>query len=75
MFDIRCPTDEGELAHLPDTAANVAGVYASLRDDIRGGTRHTAGFAHAVRLSHLIDALFSSAQAGRRVEADGWPVR
>lgn len=67
--------DDGELAHLTDTAVNVAGVYASLRDDIRNGTRHTTGFSHAAQLSHLIDDLFSSAQAGRRVEGEGWPVR
>ena len=38
--------DEGELAGLPDAVANVAGVYAALRDDI-------ARFGHAAKLTRI----------------------
>ncbi len=67
--------DEGELAPLPDAVANVAGVYAALRDDIAGGTTLAAGFDHAVKLTRLIgDALESSRTGSRRPAAD-WPER
>ena len=68
----RVRVDEGELAGLPDTAANVGGVYAALRDDIRQGGRRAAGFDHAVRLSQFVEALFASSADGRRREAGDW---
>lgn len=68
------PVDEGELAALPDTAANVAGVYAALRDDILFGTSTVPDFHHAVRLAHLVDAVLSSAATGARLSAHDWPA-
>lgn len=61
----RVAVDEGELAGLPDPAVNVAGVYAALRDDIRGGVIRVAGFSHAVKLSQLIENVFLSSDEGR----------
>ncbi len=58
--------DEGELAAMPDTAANVAGVYAALRDDIAGGAATVPSFDHAVRLSRLIEEVCASAETGTR---------
>ena len=65
--------DEGELAPMPAAAANVAGVYAALRDDIAGGTFTVAGFDHALKLTQLVTDILSSSHAGRRTKAAGWP--
>ncbi len=67
--------DEGELAALPDTAANVGGVYAALRDGIRGGASHVADFDHAVALTRLVTDLFDASAAGTRKVAADWPSR
>ena len=67
------PVDEGELASLPDAAANVAGLYAALRDAIRGGTFNAAGFDHAARLTRLVEDVLESSKTGRRVNAAAWP--
>lgn len=66
--------DEGELSKLPDEAANVAGIYAALRDDIAHGTSIAPGFEHAVRLARLIDDVTSSSRTGMRKPAADWPV-
>ncbi len=66
--------EEGELAAMPDAAANVAGVYAALRDDIANGSFTVPGFDHAVALTRLITDLLASSQSGRRATASGWPV-
>ncbi len=65
--------DEGELIAMPDAAANVAGVYANLRDDIANGSFTVPGFDHAVRLTQLITDLLASSKSGRRATASGWP--
>lgn len=65
--------DEGELAGLPDAAANVAGVYAALRDDILNATATVPDFDHAARLSRLIDDMLASAGTGTRRPAADWP--
>ena len=57
---VRQQVDEGELAALPDAAVNVAGVYASLRDDIAAGTRTAADFEHALRLTHLVETVLAA---------------
>lgn len=67
------PVDEGELGTMPDAAANVAGVYAALRDDIAGGTSNAAGFGHAVRLTRLVADLLASSRTGSRTPAADWP--
>lgn len=67
--------DEGELASIPDAAANVAGIYAALRDGIAHGRRTVADFEHAVALTQLVTDLFDSSANGHRVDADGWPER
>ena len=64
----------GETAGLPEPAVNVAGVYAALRDDIRHHTSTVPNFDHAVRLSHLIEDLRTSAAAQRTVTPTAdWP--
>lgn len=65
--------DEGESAGLPDGAANVAGLYAALRDDIARGTNTVADFHHAIRLARLIEDATASSQAGVRKQAADWP--
>ncbi len=65
--------DEGEAASMPDMAANVAGVYAALRDDILRGTSTVPDFHHAVRLTRLIDDVMSSARTGTRKLVMDWP--
>lgn len=65
--------DEGELSGLPAEAANVAGIYAALRDDIARGTATVPGFDHAVRLTHLVGDLLDSAGTGTRRSAREWP--
>ena len=64
-------TDAG--SDLADGAANVAAIYADLRDDIARGTGTVAGFPHAVQLARLIEAAMISSQDGRRVPATDWP--
>jgi len=66
--------DEGEMAVMPDTAANVAGVYVALRDDILQGTSTVPDFDHAVRLARLIDAICTSGERGNRESAADWPT-
>ena len=68
------PVDEGEVGPMPDGAANVAGVYAGLRDDIARGTHTVPDFDHAVRLTRLIQDLLSSSRDGTRRPAAGWPT-
>jgi len=65
--------DEGELAALPDAAANVAGVYAALRDDILNATQTAPDFEHAVRLTRLVDDALAASDSGARKAASGWP--
>ncbi len=60
--------DEGEAAAMPDTAVNVALVYAALREDIHRGTSTVPDFAHAVRLTRLLDELLSSSRTGIRTQ-------
>ena len=66
--------DEGEMAGMPDSAANVAGMYAELRDDIRNGSSNAPDFEHAVRLTRLMDDLIASARDGERRPAADWPT-
>ena len=65
--------DEGELASLPDAAANVGGVYAGLRDAIDGGSSVVADFDHAVRLTRLVTDLLASSETGARSTSRDWP--
>ena len=67
--------DEGEVASMPDTAANVAGVYAALRDDILHGTTTVLGFDHALRLARLVEDVCTSGQTGTRKPAADWPTQ
>ena len=66
--------DEAEIGPMPDPAANVAGMYAALRNDILSETSTAPDFAHAVRLTRLIDDVMSSARTGTRTSAASWPV-
>lgn len=65
--------EERELAGMIDTAANVAGVYAMLRDDINDKSSTAPGFDHAVRLTRLLDDLLDSSRTGTRKPAADWP--
>lgn len=66
--------DEGPFAPLSDAAINVAGVYAALRDDIVCGTANAADFAHAVRLTRLIEDVLAAAQIDTGSNGSDWPV-
>ena len=63
------PLAHDELQSFSDEAANVAGMYTLLHNDIQNNTRTAPDFAHAVRLSRLLDDVLASADQGRRVEA------
>lgn len=67
------PVEEGEVAALPDEAADVALTYAALRADIRNGTSSAPGFDHAVRVARLVEDMVHSSRTGRRMSAAGWP--
>lgn len=69
------PVEDGEASGMPDTAINVAGVYAAMRDDILANTRENAGFAQAVELTRLVEGVLRSSEAGAWVAAEGWPTR
>jgi predicted dehydrogenase len=62
------PVDEGEARTMPDSAANVSGSYAALRDDINQGTSSAPDFHQAVLLSRLMDREMESTRAGTRVQ-------
>lgn len=66
--------DEGPLASMPDAAANVAGLYALLREDILNGTRTAPDFDHAVGLNRFVDAVLRSSSRGVREAESGWPT-
>ncbi len=60
------PVAAGPVAG-PETAVNVAALYAALRDDILNGTATAPDFGHAVRAARLLeDALASSATGERK---------
>ena len=67
--------DEGELAGMPEAAANVAAMYAALRDDIAGNTRTVPDFDHAVKLSRLLTAVKRSSKSGQRAQQADWPEK
>ncbi|MEH2141411.1 Gfo/Idh/MocA family protein [Nostoc sp.] len=67
--------DDGETGLMPDTAANVAGLYAVLRDDIALGTSTAPDFTHAVRVARLVDDVLLSARTGTRRSAADWPLQ
>ena len=64
--------DEGEVAGLPAEAANVAAMYAALRDDIVSGSSTVPNFEPAAHLSKLVHDVLSSAQSGARKIDEGW---
>ncbi len=66
--------DEGETALMTDEAANVAGIYVALRNDIYSGTSTAPDFEHALRLAKLVDDVMSSAHTGTRMKAANWPL-
>ncbi len=67
------PVEEGEIATMSDEAANVASVYAALRDDIGSGRSTVPDFHHAVRLARLIDDVTTSSEDGSRKTSAEWP--
>lgn len=62
-FEAVAPATSGEV---PDSAVNVAEVYAQLAADIRDDTRIVPDFSHAVRLTRLIREVLESAETGQR---------
>ena len=69
------PVDETEVASMPDAAANVAGVYAALRDDILRSSKTVPGFDDALRLARLIEDVCTSGQTGAKRAAADWPTQ
>ena len=67
------PIDEGEAGAMPAEAANVAGMYAALRDDILTGKSTVPDFEHAVRLARLIEDVTASSETGSRKQVVDWP--
>ena len=66
------PVDEGEAATMTDEAANVASMYAALRDDILSGKSMVPDFDHAVTIAKLLDDVAASSRTGaRKVYIDG----
>ena len=65
--------DEGKLAAMPDAAANVAGVYATLRNDVLNATKTAPDFDHAVRMTRLVNDALAASESGARKAASGWP--
>ena len=66
--------DEGEIAQdMADAAANVAGMYATLRDDIATNATTVLDFDHAVQVAQLIEDATTSSQTGRRKISGNWP--
>ena len=59
--------------HPTASAANVAGVYASLRDDIVGKGSRATGFDHAARLTHFIEDLLDPSKTGVVCDQGSWP--
>jgi predicted dehydrogenase len=47
-----------------DVGANVLRLYAALAKDIRDGTHHVPGFAHAVRRHRLLTSIEEAARSG-----------
>ena len=66
--------DEGKVAAMLSEAANVAALYAALRDDISSGGATVPDFEHAVRLAKLVQDVLTSAQSGTRTRAVDWPT-
>ena len=67
------PIDESEAGSMPAEAANVAAMYAALRDDILKGRATVPDFEHAVRLARLIDGVTTSSKVGSRQRSLDWP--
>ena len=65
-------SEESPVATMPHAAANVAGIYVMLRNDVLNGMATAPDFGHALQLSRLLNAvLISSLQAlGRMHPAD-----
>jgi predicted dehydrogenase len=59
--------DGGETGRLRDSVVNVAGVYATLRDDISTDSQNAPSFDDAVRLAHLVDDLLAAADSGSTI--------
>jgi hypothetical protein len=59
---------------MPDAAANVAGIYALLLDDILNGTQTAPGYDHAVKLARFVDAVLASSNKGVRQANSRWPT-
>ena len=59
-------------AGLAMAAANVAEVYAQLSRDIRASTWTVPDFAHATRLTRLVEAVGVAGRTGVRQQARDW---
>lgn len=66
--------DAGDLADLPEAAVNVAGVYHALHHDIRSGSATVTDFAHALRLTRLIEDVLATARTAPSPAGADWPV-
>ncbi len=61
------------LVTTPETAVNVAGIYAALRDDILNGTWTVPDFDHAVCMTRLVEDALAASNSGTRKAVSGWP--
>jgi len=66
---------EAPLVKEPETAVNVTGIYAALRDDVLNGTWTVPDFDHAVCMTRLLDDALAASNSGTRKAAFGWPRR
>jgi len=64
---------KASLVTAPETAVNVTGIYAALRDDILNGTWTVPDFDHAVCMTRLVDDALAASNSGMRKAASGWP--
>lgn len=72
VLDGERQTIEGDEAPTK-SAANVAGVYAALRDAIGGAGPGLAGFDHATRLTHFVEDLLGASERGVVQDPGTWP--
>ena len=65
-------SEESPVATMPHAAANVAGIYVMLRNDVLNGMATAPDFGHALQLSGLLNAVLISSLQGTRQDTSGW---
>src|SRR4029077_11990336 len=67
------PIPEQVVSSLTGPPLNLSELYAHLARDIREDTRTVPDFAHAVRITRLLDAISHAATTGTRQSSGDWP--